>query len=78
MADEQFFERLARAAGTPVIDEQEITDILDLAREVAHRHERRFAPVTAYVAGLALAGVPADQRRARLSALTQTLVDLDG
>ncbi len=44
--------------------------ILDLARVVAHAVERRAAPVTTYILGLAVArGTPLDDAAARITAL---------
>jgi hypothetical protein len=43
-------ERYSAALGVDLIDD-EIGAILDLARDVAHATERRFAPLSAYLAG---------------------------
>ena len=43
---------LEKRAGRPLgLSDDEIEGVLDLARDVAHATERRFAPVSAYVAG---------------------------
>lgn len=42
--------RYAEALGV-TLDDNQIAVILDLARDVAHGSERRFAPLSAYVAG---------------------------
>ena len=66
----QFFERLgsewvdaARARGVeiekPTLDSRVALELLELARVAAHTQERRFAPLTSY-----LAGVAADRLRA--------------
>ncbi|HSR85344.1 MAG TPA: DUF6457 domain-containing protein [Streptosporangiaceae bacterium] len=48
----------------------DVRQILDLARDAAHQVDRPAAPVTAYLLGLAVGrGMPADEARARLSAL---------
>ena len=65
--DEQavmFFERLAAEAGTPALQADESAAILDLARDVAHGSERRFAPLAAYAAGLAIGAATAPGDRA--------------
>ena len=43
-------ERYSAALGVELTDD-EIDAILDLARDVAHGTERRFAPLSAYLAG---------------------------
>jgi hypothetical protein len=53
---EAFLTRLAAEAGTKAISPAEVDAVLDLARVVAHTVERRLAPLSAYTAGLALAG----------------------
>lgn len=52
--------RLARGAtargapiGTPELDPKMAHEILELARVVAHGHERRFAPLASFLAGMA-------------------------
>ncbi len=59
---ERYFAELAERTGTPPIGGDEAEAVLRLARVVAHTSERRFAPLAAYVTGLALgAGArPAD------------------
>jgi len=46
-----FPDRLAAALGV-ALDDAIVNEVLDLARDVAHGTERRFAPVTAFVAGV--------------------------
>lgn len=61
----RFFADLAEIAPNAPITAAEAGELLDLARVVAHRVERRFAPLTTYAAGLALDGdQPAEQRAA--------------
>jgi len=43
-------DRYSAALGVELTDD-EVDAILDLARDVAHATERRFAPLSAYVAG---------------------------
>lgn len=52
---EAYFSRLAEHAATAPVSTAEAEAILDLAREVAHGVERRFAPIAAYATGRALA-----------------------
>lgn len=48
----------------------EVRRVLDLARDVAHGVERPAAPVTAYLAGLAVGGgLPATEAFARIATL---------
>lgn len=71
-----FFDRLAESAGTARLSAQEVTELLRLAKVVADLSERRFAPVSCYVAGLAVAASaePAGPgRAARIRALTETI-----
>lgn len=65
---EAFFEALSQRTGTPPIGPDEAAAVLDLARDVAHGSERRFAPIAAYAVGLSagLSRAPLDPRsRAR-------------
>lgn len=55
-------------------DDATVRAILDLAREAAHQVERPAAPVTAFLAGLAVgAGQPLADVSARLRALASRL-----
>jgi hypothetical protein len=47
--------------------------ILDLARVAAHASERIAAPLTTFIAGLALSGVPPTERAGRIRAITERL-----
>jgi Domain of unknown function (DUF6457) len=60
----QFFERLARdwveaaerrgvTIDAPQLDSGVALELLELARVAAHTQERRFAPLTSYLAGVA-------------------------
>lgn len=51
----------------------ERTALLDLARVAAHTSERITAPLSTYLAGLALASVPAEERSERIAALVRRL-----
>lgn len=76
----RYFAALSAAGGTPPLSQDEVGAVLDLARVVAHTAERRFAPVSTYLAGLMVGaagatGDPAD-RAARLRALAKVAADL--
>lgn len=70
-----WFERLAAilpsGAEQPGPDERDA--LLDLARIAAHSSERWTAPVSTYMAGLALATVDPAERASRLRALVEEL-----
>lgn len=71
---ERFFTRLAAAAGTPPLEAGEAAQVLDLTRVVAHQVERRYAPLTSYVLGLALdPSTPPAERGARVRAVTEAV-----
>lgn len=42
--------------GLAPLEDDEVAALLDLARDVAHATERRFAPLTCFLVGLAVAG----------------------
>jgi Domain of unknown function (DUF6457) len=58
----------------PSVDEDEAEAVLELARVVAHSSERRAAPVTAYLVGLAVAGAAPE---ARVTFLEELIVKLE-
>jgi hypothetical protein len=66
---------LQEALGLPadLLGAEERTQLLDLARIAARRSHRTAAPMTTYVVGLALAGVPHADRLARLHDLVAAL-----
>lgn len=66
---EPFFRELAAGAGTAPLSDAEAEAVLDLTRVVAHTRERRLAPLTAYAAALAFAGLDEAERIARVRAL---------
>lgn len=73
-----WLERYAEALGVPPLTEDEVGALLDLARDVAHGAERRFAPLSTFLAGVAAgAGDPADRAEAirRAVAEAEGLVD---
>jgi len=53
----------------PAVTEDEAEAVLELARVVAHASERRAAPVSAYLVGLAVAGAAPEARAAFLDEL---------
>ena len=63
---EEYRVALERMAGTSLeLDVDDASAVLDLARDVAHGTERRFAPLATYLAGQFVArrtaqGTPAD------------------
>ena len=63
---EEMLERIRSLLGAeaPSLSEDEAEAVLELARVVAHRSERRAAPVSAYLVGLAVAGAAPESRAA--------------
>jgi len=62
------------ACGELGVDRADVNEriVLDLARDAAHRVDRPAAPVTAYLAGLAVgSGQPLPDVVSRLTALTE-------
>lgn len=47
---------LADELGVSRLSEDEVTSILDSARDIAHRAERMYTPVSTYLMGVAVAG----------------------
>jgi hypothetical protein len=63
---EDWIDQLADALGVPRMTPKEMGTLLKLSREVAHRVERKYAPLSTYLAGLSVgrrtaAGEPSDQ-----------------
>jgi hypothetical protein len=48
-------EEMAAALGIPPLNAEQQTVLLDCTRDVAHRTQRRNAPLAAYLAGIAVA-----------------------
>lgn len=72
-------EQVEAVTGIDAWDRVETDLILDLAREVAHGTERRFAPLTAYALGVAVGqklGDGANESEARQDALRALVVAL--
>ncbi|HKE98797.1 MAG TPA: DUF6457 domain-containing protein [Actinomycetes bacterium] len=57
----------------PGVDADEAEAVLELARVVAHASERRAAPVSAYLVGLAVAGAAPEARAAFIDELVVKL-----
>jgi hypothetical protein len=68
-------ELLSGDAGTLPLEAAERTALLGLARVAAHTSERITAPLSTYLAGLALASIPAAERAERIAALVCRLED---
>jgi hypothetical protein len=69
---QEWVDRFAGELGTEGLTAEQVDELLEIAREVAHRTgERRLAPIATFIAGLMAArgGEPIDQaiRRARES-----------
>jgi hypothetical protein len=71
----EFIERVRALLGPnpPGIGEGEVEAVLELARVAAHSAERRAAPVTTYLAGMAVAGAAPEAREAFLDDLVVKL-----
>lgn len=61
---EEFIEKVRSLLGpdAPKIEEGEIEAVLELARVAAHSAERRVAPITTYLIGMAVAGAAPEAR----------------
>ncbi|HYT25981.1 MAG TPA: DUF6457 domain-containing protein [Actinomycetota bacterium] len=72
---EEFLEKVRGLLGpdAPTVGEGEVEAVLELARVAAHASERRAAPVTAYMVGLAVAGAAPEAREAFLDDLVVKL-----
>jgi hypothetical protein len=51
---DDWIDELARALGEEPLTDGETTQLLDIARDVAHRVERKFTPLSAFVMGCAV------------------------
>ena len=49
---DDWIDRFADALGVPPIEAKEMGALLKMSREVAHGVERKYAPLSTYVAGL--------------------------
>ena len=72
---EQFVEKVRSLLGpsAPALTEGEVEAVLELARVAAHSSERRAAPITAYLVGMATAGAAPEAREAFIDGLVVKL-----
>jgi Domain of unknown function (DUF6457) len=72
---EEFIEKVRSLLGpaAPAVGEGEIEAVLEVARVAAHSSERRAAPVTAYLIGMAVAGAAPEAREAFIDDLVVKL-----
>lgn len=68
-----WLERYADELGVPALTDDEVARLLGLARDVAHGTERRFAPLSTFLAGVAVGAGDAD----RVVALDRAVVVAD-
>lgn len=61
---EDWLVRYADTLGVPPLTDAEMSVLLDLARDVAHGSERRFAPLSTFLAGAAAQNGTADRETA--------------
>lgn len=61
-----WLERYAEMLGVAPLTEDEVAALLDLARDVAHGAERRFAPLSTFLAGVAAGAEGSDDRPATI------------
>jgi Domain of unknown function (DUF6457) len=75
MEMQEFLDKVRGLLGpsAPSAGEGEIEAVLELARVAAHASERRAAPVTTYLAGMAVAGAAPEAREAFLDDLVVKL-----
>lgn len=75
-------EQLAEALGEPALTADEVGTLLDVARDVAHGTERRYAPLSTFLLGIALGRRDAGDRTVELERLAadvdRLLRDRDG
>lgn len=72
-----WLERYADALGVPPLTEDQVAVLLDLARDVAHGAERRFAPLSTFLAGAAAARAEGDRTDALRDAVARARELLD-
>ena len=79
----EWLDRLTDSLDEPRITPDELGEVLKMAREVAHAVERRFAPVCAFLVGVAVgqrttAGVVRDEAFRECVRLTRELLPEGG
>ncbi len=72
-----WIDELAEAFGTDPLSERETVDVLRVARDVAHRVERKGTPLAAFLLGLRVAG-SVDAGTSREKALGEAIAVIDG
>jgi hypothetical protein len=72
----EWIDELAAAVGQPPLTPDETGEILRVAREVAHRVERKATPLAAFLLGLHVAGRIAGGD-GRATAVEASIADLD-
>lgn len=72
---EEFIDKVRVLLGpnAPGVGADEVEAVLELARVAAHASERRAAPVTAYLVGMAVAGAAPEARTAFIDDLVVKL-----
>ena len=75
---DDWLERLAKALGEEALTEQETARLLGVARDVAHRVERKITPLAAFLLGSAVgrASAGGSARGEALPAALETLASL--
>ncbi len=58
-----WIDQLAEALGVEALSEQETAELLSVARDVAHRVERRITPLSTFLLGVAIGRSIADRPR---------------
>ena len=71
-----WLERYAAALQVSPLTEDEVAALLDLARDVAHGAERRFAPLSTFLAGVAAGQGDPGARAASLRDAVRSAEDL--
>ena len=72
-----WLDQLASVQGTPGLSEGEIESLLGVARDVAHRVERKVTPLAAFLLGMAVERRIADGA-SRTAALEGAVAELEG
>lgn len=67
MSEDDWLERAATLLGVRALDGGEMKVLLDLARDVAHGTERRNAPLTSFLLGVAIGGAGPEDRATSVS-----------
>ena len=73
---EKWIVQLARTLGEEPLTPEETTRLLDVARDVAHRVERKMTPLAAFMVGCAV-GRELASGAGRIETLSETLSQLE-